>query len=204
MYRNHKQARTYLDWVGACSKSCGIWSERTLSCTVIASFKLMFITKFHQKISSWSGNTHLVDSVYSRFIYNTCTCRNFMLLVLLYNGWQHTPLSLCDLFFKIKHRPCLLGIFNLIFCFQILECLSDPTVSQTAATAFNIILSEYPDVLHPSQHPNITSHLYKQRVFVYTFPKLHAMFKTIQPGKLITNSVLWYPHDHKWNDKSAY
>lgn len=70
-----------------------------------------------------------------------------------------------------------------------MECLSDPEVSHTAATAFDVILSEYSDVLHPSQHPNITSHLYKQRVFVYSFPKLHSMCKTIHPGKCEVLSV---------------
>ena len=108
-----------------------------------------------------------------------------MLHMMHYSADCTHHLHFVTLFFRhafLAHLICLSS------CFQILECLSDPTVSQTAATAFNIILSEYPDVLHPSQHPNITSHLYKQRVFVYTFPKLHGMFKTIQPGKLI----VWY------------
>ena len=71
--------------------------------------------------------------------------------------------------------------FQKILVFQLLSCLEDPPVAETAASGFGVILEDCPEVLNFKSHAVIRI-MYKQRFFQETEPKLIKGFNSAKPG----------------------
>jgi len=63
--------------------------------------------------------------------------------------------------------------------------LNTPEASWAAADGFRIILQDCTDALTPAQHTNYKM-MYRQRVFMQTFPTLHEMLSSANEGILNT------------------
>lgn len=95
---------------------------------------------------------------------------------------------------QLNYVSVILSLMNeMTFCtlivivLQVLEFLSTKELSSSAANSLKIILEDLPDVLSSKQSCNIRI-MYKQRVYVTLFPKLHALFKSVNPGQQSTSS----------------